>query len=78
MHEREIIAKKRQTKKEKKKRKTSEAEEQGDSGVDIAKESAESDKEQDNGLDSSVSFFEIEDFLIILTCKVLLAKHQGP
>ncbi|KAK3789019.1 hypothetical protein RRG08_008342 [Elysia crispata] len=46
LQEREIVTKKRQLKKEKKK-KTSETEEQGDSGVDIARESAESDREQD-------------------------------
>ncbi|RUS80904.1 hypothetical protein EGW08_011340 [Elysia chlorotica] len=46
LQEREIIAKKRQLKKEKKKKKASETEEQGDSGVDIDKESAPSDEDQ--------------------------------
>ena len=54
MQEREIVTKKRQLKKEKKK-KTSETEEQGDSGVDIARESAESDREQDEEAGNNVS-----------------------
>lgn len=48
LQEREIIVKKKKLKKEKKKRKVSEAEEQGDdSGVDVARDAVESDKEQE-------------------------------
>ncbi|GFN83437.1 Rrp5-like protein [Plakobranchus ocellatus] len=43
----EIVARKKQLKKEKKQKKISETEEQNDSGVDLARESAESDKEQE-------------------------------